>query len=220
MELLTIFLIVVGVISLVMSLLKAEYLHFLAIGDAKKLLDIFGGKVMRMFYAFIGAICLVWGISRVIDPPREIPVVFLHELAKPAGIELVADDALAKLKEAEGILDLKETDDSWAFFEMRLPADHSHFVDARDAAVARSDFRKGFHLGARKLNDRNVEGRIVSFNADYVICDNMLFSKKPLSSTVFVIVICDEATSAQEDGSLVLLFAKKGSPEFETLNAY
>jgi hypothetical protein len=128
---------------------------------------------------------------------------------------LLDDEALAKLKMVEEIDALESSDGVWTSFRTRLLPEDPHFVDARDAAAAGPDFHKGFHLGSRRIGGERIEGRIIHFDAELVICDNVIFSKHPLSDAEFVMAICDEATSSE--GELTLMFARKGSEWFTKL---
>jgi len=180
------------------------------------LISALGNKWARIYFAVIGVICLGWGAYRLENPPRDIPVVFLYDLAKPEGIDLTNDKVLQKLKSSKAFQAIKSNNGKWDSFQTILPKSSPHFTDARDAAAAGPDFRKGFHLGSRTVDGFKVEGRIAHFDSEYVICDNVIFSKHPLSSAVFIMVICDEKTSRGE--GLTVFFARKGSKLYSLMD--
>lgn len=215
---LTIFLFFAGIFTLFCAFAKYEW--FLSDEDLQETLiyRIIGKKGIRIFFFAIAGICIAWGTARIVNPPREIPSEFLFDIAKPDGIDLTTEDALEKLKAVDSINSLKQKDGKWASFESNLLAASEFFTDARDAAAAGPDFDKGFNLRSLRIDGAKVEGRIVYFDPDYVVCNNWLFSKNPLSSAEFVMVICNEDTS--EEGTLRLLFARKGSAWYDKLTDF
>jgi len=215
---LTVFLLVAGAFTVFCSFKNYDWFFNSKEQGPQKAIAKLGRGLSRVAFILIGLACLGWGIYRVIEPPRDIPLTFLQDIARPVGIDLSSPEAGAQLQSSGDIQKLEvASSGDWISFETVLPTDNPHYVDARDAAVAGPDFRKGFHLNPKNVDGSKVGGRIVHYDEDYVICDNVLFSKQPLSSAHFIMVICPEDLSEEVDG-LRLVFARRGTDVYKKLD--
>ncbi len=179
-------------------------------------------QVARIIYGFFGLVMLTWGTARLVDPPPVIPTEFIFELGKPYGIDLIpAEDSLEQLR-GKSVFNLKEDDKGWTSFWVPLEKDDPNYQSAALAAKAGPDFAEGFHRSSCSPGGQPVEGRIIYFDSGLQSCDNMLFSKKPLSTAAFVMVICTEEVSAgyKETEGLVVHFFRAETPPFQTATYY
>jgi len=214
---LTWFLLIAGLFTLWCSVKNYDW-FFSWGGKAEQFINMVGRKVARAFYILIALALIGWGGYRLVNPPPVIPTTFIFEFAKPGGIDLTAAAAATEALK-QNTQDVKEltTDESgWTSFWTALPKDHPVFAAAAASAVAGPDFAEGFALPRKNVGERLIEGRIVYFNEALESCDNVLFSKRPLKSAAFVMVICSEAISAANglDGALMVYYLRAGTEAY------
>jgi|GEM_PF-5469620 len=80
---LTVFLFASGLFTPVCAI--ANYKWFFKTGELMpaSLIAMIGKRGARVFFIIVGIACLAWGVIRVVNPPREIPVAFLHPSTSP-----------------------------------------------------------------------------------------------------------------------------------------
>ncbi len=219
---LTWFLVLGGAFVLFCSIKNYDWYFRLGGIKAQRLLKTIGRKSARILYIVVGASMLGWGVYRVANPPAFIDPSFLDALSRPQEIELTKDEATGLLEKSEKIRGLElGPDKKWSVFWTILEPDDAIFPSAREAAERSTDFSKGFHLPKTDVGPFHVGGRIVYYDADYVICDNFLFSKHPLESAEFVMVLCDrELSTLPESEGLPVFFARKASAAFAALTEF
>ena len=120
------------------------------------------------------------------------------------------------------IQDFKKDATGWVSFWISLKASSPHFDAAVMSSKAGPDFSEGFHLNELKTSSGSfVGGRMLYFDSTLQSCDNVLFSKTPLSSAAFMMIICDPEISAKngaESDDLEIRFYRKGTTDYDFIH--
>jgi len=217
---LTMFLTVGGVFTFWCALKNYDW-FFNMPGFSKLFIDAIGRRTARLFYLLVSLILFGWGVSRIANPPPTIPTDFIYQLATPEGIDLTKSlEADAALRGApEKILHLQSDESGWVSFWWQLDAKTPFFQNAAASTTAGPDFREGFHFPDKSHDSKLLGGRVIYFDSNLVSCDNVLFSKQPLKSASFAMVICNRVASrANGSGeSLSIFYCRAGSPLYQQL---
>jgi len=190
-------------------------------GPSQALILVLGRPAARIFYLLFSLVLLGWGVVRMVDPPRRIPVAFIDEVARPGGVNLTdGSKALPELHQKRAEIRHLQTDATgWTSFWWPLHRNLPYYADAQDSSLAGPDFSEGFHFRKRSVGNLMVEGRVLYFDANRVSCDNWLFSSHPLSSAAFAVVICTPEAS-QANGfseSLAVFYCRANTPLYQRL---
>lgn len=200
---LTLFLLCTGLFSAAGGILNWNW--FFAHPKAQLLVWLFGRTGARIFYVVLGLPFLFFGGSRLVTPPLTITEAMLQTLTQPAGAPLTAGEATGRLKTLHGRRDFQLSDSGqWQSFSLILKPEHPLFplLRAKDSAGADAfsvDAEPGF-TWKKKLYGRPMRGTIFYFDKDLHPCDNWLFSRHPLDSAVFVVVVLDEESTRAMTG--------------------
>lgn len=211
---LTLFLVLGGGFTLWCSIRNYDW-FFEAPGASKNFIAVVGRPLARLFFIFFSGGLLIWGVTRVISPPPLIPSDFIYAVASPRGVDLT-DPLMAKnelLSAKPSFHRLKVDEGGWVCFWNRIESTDPAYGVAKASSIAGPDFQKGFAFGPRSHEERSLKGRVLYFDSDLVSCDNVLFSKHPLSSAAFAVVICTpEASRVNGDnGALSVFYCRAGT---------
>ena len=194
-------------------------------GPPRLLYALIDRPAARFFYLFVGGLMLFWGVARIVNPPPVIKPEFIFQLAKPLGVnpaELTSATAALAADSSETVQDFKRDETGWVSFWVPLKAASPHFDAAFMSSKAGPDFSEGFHMNKLKTPSGNFAGgRKLYFDPALQSCDNVLFSKTPLSSAAFMMIICDPDISVQngtESGDLVIRFYRKGTTDYKFIH--
>ena len=180
-----------------------------------------GRPAARKVYIVFGVFLLGWGLVRMIDPPKDVPVDFIYEMASPQGIELSnVKVATSELMGARDSIYGLETDrEGWVSFWWNLDAQSPYFAYAKASSTAGPDFHEGFAFRGKEVGGKKLAGRIIYFDSELTSCDNVLFSKHPLDSASFVMIICSPDVSKENgvEGSLAVFYCREGSALYRKL---
>lgn len=187
---LTIFLVGGGLFTLAAAFLNRDW--FFQHPKAALVTWILGRAGARLLYSALGLVLLGVGVWRVASPPATITSEMLRMLTHPKGSSVLAADAASQLRTAEKLV-LK--DGEWTRFEMVLPANHSLHALLDDTDSLGVDMDPGF-LMKHRFQGEVIRATIFYFDASLRPCDNYLFSRTPLSSAEFVVVVWDKLASA------------------------
>ncbi|MDP1587988.1 MAG: immunity 17 family protein [Prosthecobacter sp.] len=190
--LLTVFLLSGGLFTLAAALLNWDW--FFRHPTAAPVTFILGRSGARVAYACLGLLLAGVGGWRVVSPPATITPAMLQTLTHPHGFSVLEADAASQLrgKDRAGRLALKDGD--WTRFEMALPAGHPLHGLLDDTGSFGVDIDPGFLLRHR-LRGETIRATLFYFDATLRPCDNFLFSRAPLSSAEFVVVVWDKPAS-------------------------
>lgn len=186
---LTLFLICAGLYTLAASLFDWDW--FFRHPTAAPVSWLLRRTGARIAYAALSLFLLSVGCWRVISPPATLTPEMLKSLTHPEGFSLLATDAAAQLRAAQRIA-IK--DGEWTRFEKVIPPSHPLHDILDDTDSFGVDFDPGFLLKHR-LEGKVIRATIFYFNAALRPCDNFLFSRTPLSSAEFVVVVWDKEAS-------------------------
>jgi hypothetical protein len=216
---LTLFLAVAGVLVFWGSWRNLDW-FFKPKGSYGTFVRLAGRPVARVCYLVAAMGMIGWAGARLLSPPREIPTGFLHELATPQGIGLTNPrEAVVALRQVPGKIRSLQTDASgWVSFWTSLDPAVPYLPDAVASTQAGPDFPEGFAFRRRALGEMILEGRILYFDTHNVSCDHGLFSRHPLDSAVFALIICTpEASRHNGFGNLTAVFyCRAGSPLYQS----
>lgn len=225
MILLTLFLLLGGLLLLLLAIWNQDWLYKFS-GPPRVLYALLGRPATRCFYILMGIVMSVWGGVRMANPPPKIQPQFIFELAKPLGVnpaELTSATAVLEADKSGEIQNFKKDNTGWVSFSVRLKDSSPNFEPALKSSTAGPDFSEGFHLNERETSTgKFVGGRILYFDAELQSCDNVLFSKTPLGSAAFIMVICNPEISAKNGASaneLLIYFFRKGTPDYKLVDA-
>lgn len=217
---LTVFLVVGGAFTFWCSLKNYDW-FFNFPGPSQAFIAVFGRPAARVFYILFSLVLLGWGVVRVVDPPRQIPITWINDVAKPEGLDLMdGSKSLPELEQKLSKIRHLQTDPTgWTSFWWPLNRDLPYFEDARDSSLAGPDFSEGFHYRKRSVGNLVVEGRVLYFDANGMSCDNWLFSSHPLSSAAFAVVICTPEASQANGFSegLAVFYCRTNTPLYKRL---
>ncbi len=190
-------------------------------GPSRFFILLVGRKISRVVYLLFSLFLFGWGSARIVEPPPKIPTEFIFDLAKPSGIDLTASSGVVfnSLRASKEIRDLQFDQFGWISFWMALDPTKPYFVDAVSSTEAGPDFHEGFTFRKKAYGGRQLEGRIVYFDANLVSCDNVIFSGHSLSSAHFALIICTQEASQQNgfSGSLSVFYCRAGSELYAKL---
>jgi hypothetical protein len=187
--LLTVFLLSSGLFTLAAAFLNRDW--FFQHPKAALVTFLLGRSGARAAYACLGLLLTGTGVWRVASPPVTITSEMLRTLTHPKGFSVLAADAASQLRTAERLV-LK--DGEWTGFEMALPASHPLHALLDDTDSLGVDIDPGF-LMKHRFQGEVIRATIFYFDASLRPCDNYLFSRTPLSSAEFVVVVWDKAAS-------------------------
>ena len=215
---LTLFLLIGGAFTVWCAARDYDW-YFKVAGLPMLFINTVGRRAARVIYILAGLGMLSWGVSRVVDPPPTIAADFIYDLGRPHGIDLVDSRATEELKlKPEAVFGLQTDELGWTSFWMLLTKDSPHYESAALSSDAGPDFSEGFALSRRMVNGKPLQGRIIYFSAEMESCDNVIFSKKPLSSAAFVMVISSKALSDRHSkGGIPVHFFRAGTELYSTV---
>lgn len=190
--LLTLFLAGAGLFTLTAVFLNRDW--FFHHPKAALVTLLLGRSGARAAYACLGLFLTGIGVWRMVSPPATVTPVMLHTLTHPHGFSVLDADAAAKLRVQDGIKRLMPKDGDWTRFEMVFAENHPLHALLDDTDTFAVDFDPGFLLRHR-IGDQKIRGTRFYFDAALRPCDNYLFSRTPLSSAEFVVVVWDKAAS-------------------------
>lgn len=224
MMILTLFLLVCGLPLLWCAIRDYDWLYNFH-GPPRLLYALLHRPATRWFYVIVGGVMAFWGVARIVNPPPEIKPEFIFQLAKPLGVnpaELTTATAALAADSTGRIQDFKKDATGWGSFWISLKASNPHFDAAVMSSKAGPDFSEGFHLNELKTSSGSfVGGRMLYFDSTLQSCDNVLFSKTPLSSAAFMMIICDPEISAKngaESDNLEIRFYRKGTIDYDFIH--
>lgn len=210
--LLTIFLLSAGLFTLAAALLNWEwfFLHHTA-APVTWLLRRTGARIA---YAALGLVLLGVGGWRVISPPATVTAEMLQTLTHFEGSSVLAADAVSHLRTAQRLA-LNDKDGQWTRFEQVFSQSHPLHDLLDDTDSFGVDFDPGFLLKHR-LQGEGIRATIFYFDATLRPCDNFLFSRTPLASAEFVVVIWDKHASLAfgETQGLRAVWYRRTDPDF------
>lgn len=212
---LTLFLLATGLFSVAGGILNGEW--FFAHPKARLLVRLFGRTGARAFYMLLGSLFLYFGAARLVVPPLTLTDPLLATLTHPAGFALTSPEATEGLKTLPGRDDFQMTDNGqWQSFSLRFDTGHPLFPLLRDTDGFNVDLDPGF-VWKRKLEGKPMRGAIYYFDSALHPCDNWLFSRHPLGSAVFVVVVLDEKSTLSLTGQdgLKAIWLHRSSPHYE-----
>ena len=190
---LTLFLLFAGLFSTAGGVLNWEW--FFAHRKAVFFIQLFGRTGARAFYVILGGLLLYVGGTRLITPPLIITDGMLRTLTHSAGYALTSPKACEALKTQPGWGDVQvSSDGQWQSFSRVLATGHPLYPLLRDTESFHVDVDPAF-MWKRKLDGQPARGAIFYFDAGLQPCDNWLFSRHPLASAAFVVVVLDEAST-------------------------
>jgi len=186
---LTIFLISAGLYTLAASALNWDW--FFRHPTAAPVTWLLRRTGARIAYAALSLFLLSIGGWRVISPPATLTPEILKSLTHPEDFSVLETNATTQFRAAQRIV-LK--DGEWTRFEKVLSPSHPLHDILDDTDSFGVDFDPGFLLRHR-LQGKVIRATIFYFDAALRPCDNFLFSRTPLSSAEFVVVIWDKEAS-------------------------
>jgi len=216
---LTLFLLSTGLFSAAGGILNWEW--FFAHPKARLLVRLFGRTGARAFYVLLGGLFLFFGVTRLVTPPLTLTEPMLRTLTHPAGFALTSPEATERLKALPGRDDFQVSDNGqWQSFSLMLGPDHPLSPLLRDTDGFNVDTDPGF-VWKRKLDGKPMRGAIYYFDHDLHPCDNWLFSRHPLASASFVVVVLDEDSSLRLTGraGLKAIWLHHSSPHYKGYTA-
>ena len=155
------------------------------------------------------------------SPPEKIPVGFIYDLASPQGIELsdIATATTKLLSAKHPIYEVRVDEQGWASFWYDLDSASPLFSHAVASSTAGPDFHEGFAFPEKSIGNKELSGLIIYFDTALTSCDNVLFSKHPLDSASFAMIVCNPEASRHNGGgdSLTVFYCRKGSAVYRKL---
>lgn len=190
---LTLFLLFTGLFSVAGGLRNWEW--FFAHPKARLFVLLFTRTGARFFYVLLGGMFLYFGGARLVEPPLTVTQAMLRTLSNPAEFALTSPDAAEGLKALPGWDDFQVSEGGqWLSFSRTLEPGHPLYPLLRDTDGFDVDTNPGF-VWKRKLDGQPARGVIFYFDRGLHPCDNWLFSRHPLASAEFVVVVLDEAST-------------------------
>jgi len=210
---LTIFLVGGGLFTLAAAFLNRDW--FFQHPKAALVTFLLGRSGARAAYACLGLLLTGIGLWRVASPPATVTPVMLQTLTHPQGFSVLDADATSRLRVEKRARWLELKDDDWTRFEMVFAEEHPLHALLDDTDSFAVDFDPGFLLRHR-LGSQKIRGTRFYFDASLKPCDNYLFSRTPLSSAEFVVVVWDKAASEAfgEKRGLRAVWYRKTDAEF------
>jgi len=210
---LTIFLVGGGLFTLAAAFLNRDW--FFQHPKAALVTFLLGRSAARAAYACLGLLLTGIGLWRVASPPATVTPVMLQTLTHPQGFSVLDADATSRLRVEKRARWLELKDDDWTRFEMVFAEEHPLHALLDDTDSFAVDFDPGFLLRHR-LGSQKIRGTRFYFDASLKPCDNYLFSRTPLSSAEFVVVVWDKAASEAfgEKRGLRAVWYRKTDAEF------
>ncbi len=190
--LLTLFLLCGGLFSLAAAVLNWHW--FYQHPKAALVTLLLGRMGARVFYGLLGLALAGVGGWRLVSPPAQISSAALRTLTHPAGTSVLAKTAAADLNAIALAGSLNVVAGEWKRFSTVITAQHPLHSILDDTDTLAVDFEPGF-LMRHRFEGRTVRATIFYFDAALRPCDNYLFSRTPLSSAEFVVVVWDKAAS-------------------------
>lgn len=211
--LLTLFLLCGGLFSLAAAVLNWHW--FYQHPKAALVTLLLGRMGARVFYGLLGLTLAGVGGWRLTSPPAEITPEALRTLTHPTGTSVLVKTAAADLKANALGGSLNVVAGEWTRFSMVIAAQHPLHSILDDTDTFAVDFEPGF-LMRHRFEGRTVRATIFYFDASLQPCDNYLFSRTPLSSAEFVVVVWDKAASEAlgVDEGLKAVWYRRTDPDF------
>ena len=139
----------------------------------------------------------------------------MRGLITPFGLDLLRPATSEKLKAHGARLNAKG---EWEALDQFFP------IGTREAAflksIADSGSGDGFYFDRLQVGSSWLRGRWIPIDKDGQICENGLFSKRPLKTAEFVIIIFDEKSTkslSKEEATIAVAYRRKGTKLYETL---
>ena len=158
---------------------------------------------------------------RFVSPPENIPVDFIYDLARPQGIEIsnAQTSTFELMRSRVGVYGVHADEQGWISFWHDLEPTSPFFAYAVASTTAGPDFHEGFAFRQKDIGDKKLMGRIIYFDSTLTSCDNALFSKHPLDSASFAMIICSPEASRHNGGgsSLTVFYCREGSSLYRKL---
>jgi hypothetical protein len=195
--LLTVFFLIAGGFTLAAALLNWTW--FFLHPTAAPVTWLLGRTGARLAYTALGLMLFGVGAWRVASPPASVTPALLQTLTHPEGFSVLETKATAQFRSVQRLA-LK--DGEWSQFEKTLPPSHPLHDLLDDTDTFAVDFDPGFLLRHR-LQGKSIRATRFYFDATLRPCDNFLFSRTPLSSAAFVVVVWDKQASlafGQQEG--------------------
>lgn len=190
--LLTLFLAGAGLFTLTAAFLNRDW--FFQHPKAALVTLLLGRSGARAAYACLGLLLTGIGVWRMVSPPATVTPVMLQTLTHPQGFSVLDADATSRLRVEKEVRWLEPKEGDWTQFEMVFSVEHPLHALLDDTDTFAVDFDPGFLLRHR-LGSQKIRGTQFYFDAALRPCDNFLFSRTPLSSAEFVVVVWDKAAS-------------------------
>ena len=193
-----------------------NYDWFFANHAARPFVRILGRKWARIGYILLGLFVLTPGIARIVRPPAVFTVDDARFFALPFGFPLLEPGATGRIRTTPSIGNLKEKDGQWEEFSFVLKEER--FPVLRDPSSLFVDVDGGFNVNERKFDGIPHTGVVMYFDTQYRLCDNVLFSRTPLASAEFIVLVWDSATSLQyaKGNGLLVTLHRKGTSMYES----
>lgn len=152
-----------------------------------------GRKWNRRVLIALGLFILVPGVLRMVCTRVIFSEEDAHFFTQPRGFGLMGPDVGVRLRSTPGVFSYRGADDSWR--EFALVVKPEQFPALLNPSSLFVDVEGGFLVNERAFSGKKCTGVMMHFDKNYRLCDNVLFSKTPLSSSEFIVLVWDEPTS-------------------------
>ena len=168
--------------------------------------------------------CSLWHkLETLAYPENNDDLQALMTLSKPEGIDLVAPTAIDELRVNARILGLHSNGNRFDYFFYFADSSLSNYARLLELnefhPPALTDGKPGFMIYDFPVMDEKLTGREYYYDKEYKLCNNMLFSRRPLRSTSFVMLVFNKRGSTKVVGreGLLCLYADSKSEVFKII---
>jgi hypothetical protein len=181
---------------------------------ARPFVRLLGRRWARLFYIALGIFVMTPGVIRMVRPPAKFAAEHAHWFTCPFGFGLLDAGSTERIRSTAGVVSFREANGKWTEFGLVVTLER--FPVLGDPSSLFVDVDGGFRFNERMIAGKSCTGVVMYFDAAYRPCDRVIFSRTPVDSAEFIVMVLDAATSHAfgcKDG-LISSFHRRGTPMF------